>query len=63
MTTAQKREAWRQYCRKTLELFNIEIHETPSGAVRLIGLHGDITCTDLADMTKGELSALTRIRT
>lgn len=63
MTTAQKREAWRNYCKQALEQCGVEIHTTPSGASRLIGLHGDITMTDIADLTKFELTNFTRIRT
>lgn len=63
MTTAQKREAWRNYCIKVLEQFGVQIHATPSGASRLIGLHGDVTMTDIADLNAYELSGFTRIRT
>jgi hypothetical protein len=63
LTTAQKREAWREHCRHTLELFGVEIHELRSGALRLIGCHGDITVVDLADITQVELFNMTRIRT
>ena len=63
MTTAQKREAWRNYCIKVLEQFGVQIHRTDAGSFRLIGLHGDITMTDLADLTEFELFGFARIRT
>jgi hypothetical protein len=63
MTTAQKRETWRAHCRQVLEQFGVEIHNLPSGALRLIGWHGDITVVDLADITQVELFNMTRIRT
>lgn len=63
MTTAQKREAWRNHCMQVLEQFGVQIHTTPSGASRLIGVHGDLTVVDLADVTLSELQNFTRIRT
>ena len=63
MTTQERRNVWRAYCIKTLQQFDVSIHPTPSGASRLIGLHGDITVRDVADLTKFELSNFTRIRT
>lgn len=60
----QRRTEWRQHCMETLENFGVQIHQMPSGAVRLIGLHGgDLMMTDLADLHEFELRDFTRIRT
>jgi hypothetical protein len=60
----QRRTEWRQHCMETLTQFGVEIRQMPSGAVRLIGLHGgDMTMTDIADLHENELRDFTRIRT
>jgi hypothetical protein len=60
----QRRTEWRQHCAETLENFGVRIIKMPSGAVRLIGLHGgDMTMVDLADLHENELRDFTRIRT
>jgi hypothetical protein len=59
----QRRTEWRQHCMETLENFGVRIIKMPSGAVRLIGLHGDVMMSDLADLYEHELHDFTRIRT
>jgi hypothetical protein len=60
----QRRKEWRKHCTHTLTQFGVRIIEMPSGAVRLIGLHGaDLMLTDLADLHEFELRDFTRIRT
>jgi hypothetical protein len=60
----QRRTEWRKHCMETLTQFGVRIMKMPSGAVRLIGLHGgDLMMTDLADLHENELRDFTRIRT
>ena len=60
MSVNQRRNAWIKHCQEQIELRGIHVLTLPSGAVRLIGSHNDITLTDLGELTPTELVGLTR---
>lgn len=58
-----KREQWRAQVIDSLIAQGVTIIELAHGAVRLIGLHGDLTVTDLSEITARELVRFSRTRT
>lgn len=57
-----KREQWREQVKAELQVQGVTVIELSHGW-RLIGLHGDVTVTDLSEITARELASLTRTRT
>ena len=58
-----KREQWQAEVRASLIDQGVTIIELAHGAVRLIGMHGDVTVTDLYMITPRELARFSRTRT
>lgn len=56
-----KRELWRKHVMAELAAQGVTVIALAHGAFRLIGLHGDLTVTDVADVTPRELARLSRI--
>lgn len=61
-TQMTKREQWRAQVIAELQAQGVTIIDLPHG-VRLVGLHGDITVSDLSEITPPELARMSRIRT